>query len=304
MRPKTPIHSAAEAAARRHGVVSSRQLERLGYSRRRISREVAAGRLHRLHRGVYAVGHAAVPPYGRLLAAVLSHGTGAVASHGSAAWLWGISSVLPKLPEVTATASRHRREDVRVHSSQALNAEDRASVEGVPVTAVPRTLLDLAGHREANLRWALPRAKRLGLLDIVALDEMLRRNHGARGAGRLRLALARYRRPQFTRSTVEIRFLELVEEAGLPQPSTNLFIEGFELDAYWPGLRFAVELDTYDHHGDEESFEADRLRHEDLKLAGIEMIRVTGQRMDREPAAVASRLRRHLAQRRRELNRR
>jgi len=81
----------------------------------------------------------------------------------------------------------------------------------------------------------------------------------------------------------------------------NLFVSGYELDAYWSNLRFAVELDTYDHHGDEISFEEDRLRHEDLKLAGIEMIRVTGQRMDREPGVVTSRLRRLLEQRHNEL---
>jgi len=81
----------------------------------------------------------------------------------------------------------------------------------------------------------------------------------------------------------------------------NLFVEGHELDAYWPAERFAVELDTYDYHGSPAAFEADRLRPESLKLAGIEMTRITGTRMDREPRAVAERLRLLLSQRRREL---
>jgi len=81
----------------------------------------------------------------------------------------------------------------------------------------------------------------------------------------------------------------------------NLFVEGYELDAYWPAQRFAVELDTYDHHGTPTAFEADRLRQESLKLTGIEMIRITGTRMEREPTAVMRRLRRLLAQRHREL---
>ena len=154
------------------------------------------------------------------------------------------------------------------------------------------------------MRWALPRAKRLGLLDLIAIDAMLARGRGLRGAARLRLALERYRTRAFTRSDLELDFLALVRRARLPTPSTNLFIAGYELDAYWSDLRFAVELDTYDYHGDEISFEEDRIRQEDLKLIGIEMIRITGQRMEREPGAVASRLRRHLERRRQELTHR
>ena len=90
----------------------------------------------------------------------------------------------------------------------------------------------------------------------------------------------------FTRSGLERRFLALVRRAGLPRPSMNLFVEGYELDAYWPDERFAVELDTYDYHGTPAAFEADRVRQEDLKLAGIEMVRITGTRMDREPTVV------------------
>jgi very-short-patch-repair endonuclease len=81
----------------------------------------------------------------------------------------------------------------------------------------------------------------------------------------------------------------------------NLYIEGYELDAYWPRERFAVELDTYDYHGSPEAFEEDRIRQESLKLAGVEMVRITGTRMEREPRSIALRLRRLLGQRRREL---
>jgi very-short-patch-repair endonuclease len=100
---------------------------------------------------------------------------------------------------------------------------------------------------------------------------------------------------------LERRFLALISDTGLPRPLMNCFINGFELDAYWPHERFAVELDTYDHHGTPSAFETDRLRQEDLKLAGIELTRITGKRLDREPKAVLARLQRLLAQRRREL---
>jgi hypothetical protein len=139
------------------------------------------------------------------------------------------------------------------------------------------------------------------LLDLIAIDELISRSRGFRGVARLRTALEIHRIAAFTRSGLERRLLDLVQRAGLPRPSMNLFVEGHELDAYWSDERFAVELDTYDYHGTPAAFEADRIRQEDLKLSGIEMTRITGVRMDREPEAVANRLRRLLAQRRRAL---
>jgi hypothetical protein len=129
----------------------------------------------------------------------------------------------------------------------------------------------------------------------------LTRSGGCRGSARLRRALDLYRLPGFTRSGLERRFLGLIRNAGLPPPSMNFFTAGYELDAYWQAERFAVELDTYDYHGGQVAFEQDRLRQENLKLADIEMTRITGARIAREPAAITTRLRRLLAQRRREL---
>jgi Transcriptional regulator, AbiEi antitoxin len=293
----------AELAATQHGVVTAEQLGRLGYSRRKISREAGAGRLHPVQRGVYAVGHPGLTTPGRCLAAVLSCGQDALLSHESAAWMWGISIQLPSTLEITAGTERRSRPGLKTHSARTLHPDDRASTGDVPVTAVPRTLLDLAASRESSLRWALPRAKRLGLLDLPAIDAMLGRSHGRRGVRRLRQGLERFRLPAFTRSDTELRFLALVKNAGLPRPSMNFFEAGYELDAYWPELRFAIELDTYEYHGDEISFEKDRLRQEELKLMGIELVRITGRRLDREPTAVAARLARLLEQRSRELGR-
>lgn len=179
--------------------------------------------------------------------------------------------------------------------------EDRDSVDGIPTTAVPRTLLDFAAVDPYFLKIALDRCAQRGLLDLIAIDAIIVRSRGFRGVARLRDALGVHRTLAFTRSGLERRFLELVWGSDLPQPSMNLFIEGYELDAYWQLEQFAVELDTYDYHGSPVAFEADRLRQEDLKLAGIEMTRITGARMDREPEAVIARLRRLLTQRQREL---
>lgn len=223
-------------------------------------------------------------------------------SHRSAAWLWGLTARFVTPVEVTAASPRCTRATIRVHSAKALVPEDRTSSEGIPVTAMPRTLLDFAAVDPWYLGQALDNASRQGLLDLIGIDALVQRSRGFRGVARLREALLLHRSPAFTRSGLERRFLALVRSANLPIPSMNLFIEGYELDAYWAAERFAVELDTYDYHGSPTAFEEDRLRQETLKLAGIEMTRITGARMDREPKAIAKRLRRLLTQRRHELS--
>jgi very-short-patch-repair endonuclease len=299
MGDKTRSHRAvAQLAGRQHGLVSSAQLAVLGFSRQVTAGEVARGRLHPVHRGVFGVGHRSISRQGRCLAAVMASGAGTLLSHRSAAWAWGLTRRWTETVEVTAPRSRRRREGIRPHGCDRLLAEDRDIVEGIPVTAVPKTLLDFAAVDPAYLAQALNRAAQLGLLDLLAVDDLLSRSGGRRGASRLRASLLDHRDPRFTRSGFERRFLRLAREAGLPPPSTNLFVEGYELDIYWARERFAVELDTFDYHGDRGSFEADRLRQEDLKLAGIEMTRITARRLEREPATVMRRVAMLLAQRR------
>jgi very-short-patch-repair endonuclease len=292
----------AELAGGQWGVVSRGQLEGLGYGREVLRRMRATGRLHRVHRGVYAVGHDAVSRRGQCLAAALSCGEDALVSHRSAAWLWGLTSRFASPVEVTAASPRRTRRAIRVHSAEALTHDDRALTDGIPLTAVPRTLLDFAAVDPHFLGRAVDNAHRLGLIDLIAIDALMSRSRGFRGVARLREALMPHRGGAFTRSSLERRFLELIRDTDLPTPSMNLFVEGFELDAYWPAERFAVELDTFDYHGTPAAFEDDRLRQESLKLAGIEMTRITGTRLDREPQAVIKRLRHLLAQRRSDLH--
>jgi very-short-patch-repair endonuclease len=294
-------HEISALAERQHGVVAGGQLTRIGYSIDAVLRAARTGRLHRLHHDVYAVGHPAVSLHGKALAAALAAGDDALLSHRSAAWLWGLTTRWAKPVEVTAASPRRVRTDIRIHSAQALQPEDRDAHDGVPVTAVPRTLLDFAASDPFYLPYALDNAHRLGLLDLIDLDAFLKRSKGFRGVARLRAGLEDFRPQGITRSRLERRFRRLIRDAGLPRPVTNLFIEGYELDVYWPRERFAVELDTYDYHGDPRSFESDRLRHEELKLAGIEMVRVTGERLEREPSAVIRRIERLLDQRRHQL---
>jgi very-short-patch-repair endonuclease len=172
--------------------------------------------------------------------------------------------------------------------------------DNIPVTGLPRTVLDLAGILSApSLERVLERAEERRLFDLGPLEEIVGRVGKHPGAGKLRRALAIYRPdPAVIRSRLERRFRELVRTAGLPAPATNFSVGGYELDAYWQDERFAVELDVFATHGSRAAFERDRLRQEDLKLIGVEMIRVTGPRLDREPERVIERLRALLAQRR------
>jgi very-short-patch-repair endonuclease len=172
----------------------------------------------------------------------------------------------------------------------------------IPTTAVPRTLLDLAATvGDRSLSGAVERGERLDLLDLAAIDDLLERCGRHRGHRKLRRALEIYRDPFFSRSRAERLFLASLKAAGLPRPALNTFVAGHEVDAYWERERFAVEVDGWDSHRTRAAFERDPLRQEELKLAGIDSIRITARRMEREPQVVARHVGHLLEQRRRAL---
>lgn len=291
-----------ELAARQYGVLSIEQLSALGIGKGSIEKALKNGRLRRLHHGVYAEGHTDLSPHGKCLAAVLACGPGALLSHYSAAWLLGLLPTQPIPVHVTTPIPRKRRGMIVIHHSRTLTEEDSGLEERIPVTSVPRTLLDQAAlARFSRLRRALKRSEELGLFDLPAVLSVLDRNKGHRGNRPLRRALALYEPPRFTRSGTEEYFVALVEGAGLPRPASNWVEAGHEIDVYWPELRFGVEIDTYATHGTHQSFEDDRVRREDLKLSGIEMTQVTDKRLEREPNRVIERIASLLNQRRRQL---
>jgi hypothetical protein len=173
------------------------------------------------------------------------------------------------------------------HRARNLVEEDRAIVDGIPVTSVARTLLDLAWKlRGDQLRRVLASAEDLGLLDLDAIHAVIERNRGHHGAKCLRYALEIYERPAYTRSEFERRFVAYLVDTGLPRPATGWNEVGYELDVYWPELHFAIELDTYETHGAREAFERDLA----LTMAGIETIRVSERQFRREPEEIAARV--------------
>jgi hypothetical protein len=279
-------------ARRQHGVVSIRQLEGpLGVSQRSVARAVDSGRLHRVHRGVYAVGHVDLSVRGECLAAVLAVGPGALLSYYSAGWLWGLRAGSPKPINVTAFVPRHHPapQGIVRHRARNLVDEDRAVVDGIPVTSAARTHLDLAWKlRGDQLSRLLSRSEELGLLDLGAIDAVIGRNRGHHGAKRLRYALAIYEPPIWTRSEFERHFVDHLVAAGLPRPATGWNEVGHEIDVYWPERRFGIELDAYETHGNRQAFETDHERDLDFALAEAETRRVSERQFRREPDAIVT----------------
>jgi hypothetical protein len=231
------------------------------------------------------------------MAAVLASSP-SVASHLSAAWLWGLLQSRPGTLHVTCPGAR--RADLSFVTHQAdLPPVDRTVRDGIPVTSLARTILDVSADSGPKaVRRFIQRADDAGDFDLGAMQGLLERARHHRGASKVRAALEIYEeRNVFTRSSLERRFLEVVIAAGLPAPAMNSFVAGHEIDAYWAEQRFGVELDAYETHGSRLSFEEDRRRDDELLGAGIETVRVTGPRLEREPAAVVESLRRHLARR-------
>lgn len=296
MRSLAPL---ADLAERQHGVATYRQMRNLGLSNGHIHRASKASRLRRVHRGVYAVGHKRLSRHGHCLAAVLACGDGTVLSHRSAAWLWGFLPFFPTEAEVTVPSQGHRRRGIRIYRTAGMPQSDFTILEQIPVTSAARTLFDLAGVVSTRDRErAIDRAKRMGQLDLLALDAILARRGRTPEARLVRNALDLYRKPIHDRARSELLLLRALENEGLPLPVFNCWVEQWEIDAHWEAERFAVEVDGWESHGSRQAFEDDRLRLEEMKLAGIDCIRISARRIETHPKQVAQRIGTFLARRR------
>ncbi|MGH2898946.1 MAG: DUF559 domain-containing protein [Solirubrobacteraceae bacterium] len=286
----------SELAADQHAVVALRQLRRLGLTVDAVGKRVAAGRLHRIHRGVYAlVDPRLLSTNGGRMAAVLACGPGAVLSHRSAAALYDLRTSSRARIDVTAPGSRGRgRAGICVHSAATLAPHDVVVVAGIPTTTLTRTLLDVAqdGTRR-EIERAVERAEVGRLIDMVAVDEVLRRACGRRGATLLQSVLAEHRiGSTLTRNALEERFLAICRRAGRPPDAVNEWIAyrdggGAEADFVWHARRLVVEVDGRDPHTTRRAFEHDRRRDQRLATLGYRVIRFTWRQVSYEPADVA-----------------
>lgn len=285
----------AELAARQWGVVSLAQLRALGIAAGAVEHRVRAGRLHRVHRGIYAVGHGRLGREGRRLAAVLACGPGAVLSHRSAAAHWGLLDTAAALIDVTAPRGRGGMAAIRLHRSRSLDARDTTKHEGIPITTVARTLLDLAATVQSHrLERALAQAEHLRLYDHRAITAVIARSNGHRGTAALAKATAR--EPKWTRNDFEARFLRLVRDGGLPEPLANHVLDapdhpGIKVDFCWPSHRLVVEIDGWETHGTRAAFLADRRKDAALQAAGWRVLRFPWDDVKHDPATVLDRVR-------------
>lgn len=287
----------ARLAARQHGVVSHAQLVRVGIRGSAVTRRLARGRLHRLHVGVFSVGLPDPGREGRLVAAVMAAGPGAVVSHVDAAATWALMDAHPgDIHVTTPRRSRAGPQGVRLHRVRRLHPDDVTSIRSIPVTTVARTAVDLTDLLETpGLARVLREADYLRLLDLPAMDAAMARAHGRRRLAGLVAALEIHRPRTVVRSELEHRFLELCRSAGVPEPETNVTLRvadrPYEVDCLWREQRVAVELDGAAAHDTPRAFERDRERDAALVAAGLRSLRYTWRRISRDPEAVMAEVR-------------
>lgn len=275
-----------EIAERQHGVLAGAQLRSVGLSDDAMQARVRRGALHRVHRGVYAVGHAALSTEGRLLAAVLAIGGGpggasgevldrwsAAVSHRSAAFLWGLTRNTDGPVDVIVhrAGGRAGRAGIRVHRSVSLAPGDVIVHRGIPVTRPARTVADL----RLSLSY-----RRAGALSAWELRRAIRQ------AGVLGLPLGEADSDP-TRSDLEEDFLKICRRHRLPRPRVNVRVGPHLVDFLWSERRVVVETDSYLYHRGKVAFQDDRARDLDLRRRGFEVLRLSERQVNEQPGVVA-----------------
>jgi very-short-patch-repair endonuclease len=288
--PGWPDRRIAELAARQRGLITRQQLLGLGVSSSAIGRAVARHRLHRVHRGVYAlVPRPALPPLALEQAAVLACGPRALISHVSAAALWGlcVSEPGPVTLTVVGGEAGRSRAGITVRRLSTLDPRDARRRSSLPVTSPARTLLDRAASLpDRRLERELDEALVRRLTSRTAIREVLERHPRRPGTPRLRELIDPERTTTFTRAESEERMLGLVRRGQLPAPETNVRMKSIEVDFLWRDERVIVEVDGWQSHGTWTAFQSNRKRDARLENDGWRVIRVTWWQLTREPEAV------------------
>ena len=287
-------------ARRQHGIVNRVQLLDRGWTKEEIDWRIKAGRLHRIHPGVYSLApRQLLSRRGRWMAAVLASGPEALLSHHSAAALWGIRGY-SGAAHVTVPRKSRSTEQIHKHFSL-VPADEHGAEEGIPVTSVHRTIFDLAASVSADDVVAMIKeAEYRHRFDRLSLPELLERHPGKRGSRKLELALKRITEepPGRKRGTLEERFGPFLRRHRLPLPRFNdwILLEGksYRADCHWPERRLIVELDGWGGHSSFSAFQDDRSRDRVLHAAGYAVIHLTWNQLDVEAEAIASDLRRML----------
>jgi Transcriptional regulator, AbiEi antitoxin len=279
----------AELARESHGVVTREEVLRAGVSKAELLHRVRIGALIPVHRGVFRVGHRAPSLEARYLAAVKACGPGSFLAGRAAGYLFGLLKGSPSLPEVL-TASQRRPKGVVIHRARRSELRDATSWRGIPVTTVPRTLVDLAGMLSED---ALARAVHEAQVRLRTtprqVEAVLARRHNWAGARKLRRVI--WGEVPISISRLESSFIACVRRAQLPLPETNCVASGRRVDCRWPDQRLTVELDSYRYHHTRHSSEQDRRREREAQARGDEFRRYTWADVIEDPEPMLADLR-------------
>lgn len=291
----------ARLAARQHGNVTRAQLQAFGLSPGAVAHRLRSGRMHRVFRGVYAIGRPPGGPLELANAAVLACGEGAALSHFSALALWGFSNRWPQTPQVSSVHDR-RPTGIDVHKVSWFGPRELTTQLGIRTTSPARTMLDCA--RQLQLHGRLERTLNEALLTPYLFEgqlvEVCARHPRHPAAALVRELAGRDGGP--TRSDWEDDFPAWCQRHGLPRPTINVVVCGVEVDAWFEHERVAVELDGWRFHRSRASFEANRERDTVLlATAGVVTVRLTRRHLNDQTERFAGLLAQILARRRREL---
>jgi very-short-patch-repair endonuclease len=207
------------------------------------------------------------------MAAVLACGDGAALCGRASAFLYGLVRGGEPPPEVVVTRKR-RIEGVTTHHARRLHPLDTCTYDGIPITTVPRTLLDLAGSLSLDdLAYAAHQAEVRHKTTPAHVDAAIARRQNAAGAARLRALF--HGEISITLSQLERAFLAVLNREGLPRPVTNRPAGGHRVDCRWPEHRLTVELDSFTFHHSRHTWELDRRREREARSRGDEFRRYT-----------------------------
>jgi very-short-patch-repair endonuclease len=281
-------------AGRAHGVVTREELMDAGLTRRQIAHRLRTGALLIEFPGVYRAGHRAPSTEARYMAAVKACGKGAVLSGLAAAHLFGLLKGAAPPPEVTAPTER-RVKGIKTHRRRKMNPRDTTTSRRIPITTVPRTLVDLSSLLSLDdLARAVHEAAIRHRTTPVLVEQALARTPRVRGAANLRRVLRGD--AHVTLSALERRFLELLREQDLPLPQTNKEAGAHYVDCRWPDHKLTVELDSYRYHHTRHAWEQDRRRDRDARARGDAIRRYTWTDVFEDPEPMLAELRELLGQ--------
>lgn len=288
-----------QRAGEQLGLITRQQLFDIGVTPRQLRTLAESGVLRRLRRGIYGAAAHPTGPRQRLLAATLAAGPGAVASHLTAAWIWGFDGLQPDGMELSVPADRRPRlPDVAAHRSSDLLQVDVTTHGGQPVTTPARTLLDIAGLVTCDeLEEAFDGARRRGQIYLPFLEWRLAqlRRQGRAGVGGLEELLARELASAKAESWLESAFLRLIRDAFLPPPRVQVVTSAggdrrVRLDAFYDDQRLVAEVNGHGSHATRRQRQADAARRARLVTAGLRVIDFTYEDVRDRPEYVAGTL--------------